>query len=83
MVTVGCVATGAIGQCPGGGGPCDEPNGTPGCDDVECCKLVCAIVPFCCDTEWDDNCADEAKWNCEWGACCFVDGSCIELIAFS
>ena len=44
-------------------GPCNEPNGSPGCEDVECCVLVCDPVkgdPFCCKVEWDQQCADLA-----------------------
>jgi hypothetical protein len=45
-------------------GPCDAPNGSPGCDDIECCELICAQDPFCCDTEWDQICADAAIAQC-------------------
>ena len=45
--------------CPGDG-PCLEPNGTPGCEIAECCRLVCAIDPFCCMFDWDVTCAQEA-----------------------
>ncbi len=49
-------------------GPCGDPNagdccaanGTPGCDDLPCERLVCANDPFCCDIEWDQLCADQA-----------------------
>ena len=43
--------------CGPGAGPCSESNGTPGCDDVECCNRVCDLDPFCCDEEWDEFCA--------------------------
>ncbi len=57
--------------CGPGAGPCDEPNGSPGCDDVECCNSVCDLDPFCCDVEWDEYCA---------GPNIFVPGaSCTEL----
>jgi len=47
--------------CPGPGDCCDPAgNGTPGCNNLECCERVCAIDPFCCDIEWDLICADEA-----------------------
>ncbi len=52
------------GGCPGGGGDCCSANGTPGCDDVDCCTLICGIDPFCCDVEWDGICADEAAAAC-------------------
>ncbi len=49
-----------IDNCPGDG-ECCEPNGTPGCDDANCCSSVCAADPFCCDTEWDEVCASQAQ----------------------
>jgi len=39
-----------------------------GCDNVECCTDVCNQDPYCCDTEWDDQCASEA-----WGMCHFPE----------
>jgi hypothetical protein len=50
-------------SCPGEG-DCCEANGTPACDDAECCAAVCAIDAFCCDVEWDQVCADEAAEIC-------------------
>ncbi len=47
------------GVCPGEG-DCGEPNGTPGCEDEECCVLVCDIDPFCCIDPWDQECVDIA-----------------------
>ncbi len=55
---------GGGGPCGPGAGPCDQPNGTPGCDDVECCELICGQDPFCCETEWDQICADAAIEQC-------------------
>jgi len=49
--------------CPGVGSCC-EPNGTPGCDDITCCNLVCAIDPFCCNIEWDSVCVIKAEVEC-------------------
>ncbi|MHC4991907.1 MAG: hypothetical protein ACYTGC_13100, partial [Planctomycetota bacterium] len=73
------------GPCPGEGDCCAEGgNGTPGCDDAECCNLICAIDPFCCDVSWDGICANEAQDLCELcsiGACCFPDTSCIDGIS--
>ncbi|MBM4112441.1 MAG: hypothetical protein FJ253_03555 [Phycisphaerae bacterium] len=42
-------------------------DGTPGCSDVTCCETVCSADPFCCDTEWDAICAQEAFDFC--GTC--------------
>ncbi len=61
----GCEPPGPI--CGEGAGPCGEPNGTPGCEDVVCCELVCAQDPFCCDVEWDQICADAAADLCDQG----------------
>jgi hypothetical protein len=37
-----------------------SPNGTPGCNDANCCNAVCAFDPFCCTILWDDDCAAAA-----------------------
>ncbi len=50
--------------CGEGAGDCCSANGTPGCDNVECCETVCAADPFCCDTEWDTICAGTAQELC-------------------
>jgi hypothetical protein len=57
-------------SCPGEG-DCCEANGTPGCEDEECCAAVCLDDPFCCDVEWDQTCADEAAEICP-GLCPIV-----------
>lgn len=49
-----------LNACRPGTGNCFVDNGTPGCQDGNTCGLVCAIDPFCCDTEWDDTCAELA-----------------------
>ena len=50
----------------GGCGDCDEPdpNGLPGCSDVGCEAVVCAMVPQCCDISWLQLCADIANPFC-------------------
>ncbi len=46
-------------------GSCCFPNGKPGCNDLECCALVCEqFDPFCCDVAWDNICN-----NIAFGAC--------------
>jgi hypothetical protein len=50
--------------CGPGAGDCFSANGTPGCEDPECCATVCAIDPFCCDVAWDSICAGEAVSLC-------------------
>ncbi len=71
----------------GGGGGCGDPtagdccdaNGTPYCDDAECCEAVCLSMPYCCEEGgegWDMFCAEAAMEdpNCHCGpsigACC-------------
>jgi len=39
-------------------------DASAGCSDPECCETVCAADPFCCDTEWDQLCADQAVELC-------------------
>ncbi|MCP3905186.1 MAG: hypothetical protein GY715_16295 [Planctomycetes bacterium] len=69
--------------CGPGAGDCFVNNGTPGCEDIECCEAVCAVDPFCCETTWDGICAGQAADICGFAgeaACCFDDGSCQDLI---
>ena len=47
-----------------GAGSCFKANGTPACDNLECCEAVCAIDPICCSTEWDHVCVGEADDLC-------------------
>ena len=46
--------------CEPGAGPCDAPHASPGCNDVNCCKLVCDVDPNCCNATWDAACVDAA-----------------------
>jgi hypothetical protein len=65
--------------CPGQGGDCCVANGTPGCDDVQCCKDVCAQDSFCCTTAWDSICANEALAKCECVVpTCPGEGNCFQ-----
>ncbi|TVQ56684.1 MAG: hypothetical protein EA377_01890 [Phycisphaerales bacterium] len=47
-------------------GDCCAPlgNGTPGCNDFNCCAEVCAADSACCDIEWDAPCATLAQALC-------------------
>ena len=62
--------------CAPGSGPCDEPNGTPGCDDPDCCVLVCDADPLCCLSigEWDQTCVNTAEQLCGGGGGCEACG---------
>ncbi len=46
------------------GSNCCVDNGTPGCDDPNCQALICGQDSFCCDTAWDQICADAANEQC-------------------
>ena len=50
---------GICSDCNAGAGGCCVGNGTPGCDDKDCCQCICQCDPFCCDTHWDDICAGQ------------------------
>lgn len=57
----------------GGSGSCDHPvdeEGTaldPSCDD--CAAEVCGFDEFCCTTEWDAVCVEEAAESCGTSDC--------------
>jgi len=68
---------GAGGTCPGGGGGggvdcCAAHMGT-GCQDAECQAAICGADPFCCDTQWDNICANAADVS---PACVGAGGTC-------
>ncbi len=45
-------------------GDCCFANGTPGCDDAACCRIVCEFDPVCCASGWDAFCVSEADSIC-------------------
>ncbi|MHC4414149.1 MAG: hypothetical protein ACYS0G_02575 [Planctomycetota bacterium] len=72
------------GFCGPGNGNCCVANGTPGCEDTECCESICTADPFCCDQEWDAMCAAQAQAACDCsggvcgpgnGTCCVANGT--------
>lgn len=44
--------------------PCCLVQGGPTCGNLELETCVCAFDPFCCDTQWDGICVDEAQNDC-------------------
>jgi hypothetical protein len=42
-------------------GNCCYAHSWPGCDDPCCEASVCSYDPYCCETEWDSLCANEAQ----------------------
>ncbi|MGD2110824.1 MAG: hypothetical protein PVI86_15710 [Phycisphaerae bacterium] len=49
-----------LNACRPGTGNCFVANGTPGCASISACEAVCALDLFCCDTAWDEVCAELA-----------------------
>lgn len=70
------VFCGVIGPCSPGNGSCCVAHGSPGCEDVDCCQSVCALDPFCCNTQWDSTCVGEAQATAECN--CGVSDCCVE-----
>ncbi len=55
-------------SCLGGTGDCFSSHAGTGCEDAYCCGVVCDPVtgdPFCCDSEWDAACAQDAVEKCD------------------
>lgn len=48
---------------------CCLSHNTPFCSDAECCKIVCAFDPFCCEGRWDTTCVSEAITFCTTVSC--------------
>lgn len=82
-----CLSYDASGCVAGGNSDCCINNGTPGCSDATCQAIICAADGFCCNTSWDQICADAATANgtcapgCAGGGmggssgnCCFANG---------
>lgn len=57
-------------------GSCFEPHSDPFCDDAGCCNAVCNVDAFCCDTEWDLVCVDQAQTLCDFSQNCPGSGTC-------
>ena len=57
-----------------GSGSCCLPNGTPLCDDKECCDAVGLIDPYCTTVSWDEACVTIATTtgvcDCDGGTSC-------------
>ncbi len=58
-------------------GPCCDAGPGRGCNNAACCEAVCACDSYCCDTNWDDNCATFGFQ----GSGCGAQALCSELCA--
>ena len=45
-------------------GACNDERSNPGCDDRDCCDLVCQSDPTCCTVAWDADCVANAITAC-------------------
>ncbi len=54
-------------------GACDIPHDNAGCEDADCCAVVCGIDPFCCNAFFDETCVEIALVNCGGGGECDGD----------
>lgn len=66
---------GNFSACNASAGACNTANPTAGCNNTTCCNTVCATDPFCCLTEWDATCVNEASAQCLL-ACGSGSGAC-------
>lgn len=53
-----------------GAGSCAEAHKGVGCENVDCCGMICQLDPYCCEVNWDEICAAEGCGMC---AECFGD----------
>ncbi len=57
-------AAAGAGGCVSSNESCFDPHGSPSCNDDQCCAIVCALDPWCCNVEWDQPCATLAIELC-------------------
>ncbi len=48
---------------------CFSAHASPACSDAICCSSVCTMDPFCCQSQWDAQCAAEAADQCASSPC--------------
>lgn len=71
------LASDQCGTCGGlGTGSCLRGGTGPACNDETCCKVVCQLRPACCNTLWDQACADLAVANCLSCGASVIPNSC-------
>jgi len=53
-------------------GDCAGSHTAAGCDDPDCCTLVCSDPEhdYCCSEWWDEQCVQFARTVCAFGAWC-------------
>ncbi|MCE2884147.1 MAG: dockerin type I repeat-containing protein [Planctomycetaceae bacterium] len=63
LLAAACGSSALAGEACGNpsAGSCFMIQRTPGCSDAECCGAVCSVDPYCCSTEWDAVCRQQAN----------------------
>jgi len=56
-------------------GDCCSPKSSPGCNDADCCTIICEVRPICCEVAWDIVCAQLAAVICPRCAACNNPGA--------
>ncbi|NOT01333.1 MAG: hypothetical protein HOP29_11975 [Phycisphaerales bacterium] len=76
IITCGDEPGGAV--CGVDSSSCTAEHATPGCGDGDCCRAVCDFDRFCCESEWDDLCVEDAVAICQgtFNACLNNTESC-------
>ncbi len=70
--------------CIGAEGSCFEAHPTPGCDSLVCCDQICGNDPFCCEVEWDQQCArTQCAATGDEATCCNPEGTCVSGVSSS
>lgn len=62
-------------NCPSTGSCCG-PTGHGGCSDTSCCRTVCACDSYCCQVDWDGDCATLGFEGSTCGAAVLCVDSC-------
>jgi hypothetical protein len=65
-----CTVCGGGGTCGKSANDCCVAATTPACSDAECCEVICAADPYCCQTAWDGLCSGAAAAQC---AACILE----------
>lgn len=60
----------ALDSCTASAGDCFAERTGAGCEDIECCALVCSADITCCTEGWDATCAALAAVGCYAGPTC-------------
>jgi hypothetical protein len=74
----------ALGNDPAGNEfrDCCNASYLPGCPDAACAAAVCALHAYCCDIQWQEDCAQTAQSSCST-LCHTKDDNCYHVVTGS